>query len=109
MAVCLTGGAAGSIRPFLGTWGAVAQLGERLVRNEEVRGSIPLSSTNPERLHLRLDRPTPAQLGLTRDEGRVLKALRTPARIQAFINDLPANFEEQGDTLYSVRRVLRHR
>ena len=24
--------------------GAVAQLGERLVRNEEVRGSIPLSS-----------------------------------------------------------------
>jgi hypothetical protein len=27
--------------------GAVAQLGERLVRNEEVRGSIPLSSTIP--------------------------------------------------------------
>ena len=27
--------------------GAVAQLGERLVRNEEVRGSIPLSSTTP--------------------------------------------------------------
>jgi hypothetical protein len=26
-------------------WGAVAQLGERLVRNEEVSGSIPLSST----------------------------------------------------------------
>ena len=25
--------------------GAVAQLGERLVRNEEVRGSIPLGST----------------------------------------------------------------
>ncbi len=30
--------------------GAVAQLGERLVRNEEVRGSIPLSSTGPARL-----------------------------------------------------------
>src|SRR5437868_7802590 len=30
-------------RPWLG---AVAQLGERLVRNEEVSGSIPLSSTN---------------------------------------------------------------
>ena len=28
-------------------WGAVAQLGERLVRNEEVSGSIPLSSTKP--------------------------------------------------------------
>ncbi len=27
--------------------GAVAQLGERLVRNEEVSGSIPLSSTTP--------------------------------------------------------------
>ena len=26
--------------------GAVAQLGERLVRNEEVRGSNPLGSTN---------------------------------------------------------------
>jgi hypothetical protein len=29
--------------------GAVAQLGERLVRNEEVRGSIPLSSTTAGR------------------------------------------------------------
>lgn len=27
-------------------YGAVAQLGERLVRNQEVRGSIPRSSTN---------------------------------------------------------------
>jgi hypothetical protein len=26
--------------------GAVAQLGERVVRNDEVRGSIPLSSTS---------------------------------------------------------------
>ena len=31
-------------RPSIG--GAVAQLGERLVRNEEVVGSIPISSTN---------------------------------------------------------------
>ena len=30
--------------------GAVAQLGERLVRNEEVSGSIPLSSTIPQAL-----------------------------------------------------------
>jgi hypothetical protein len=29
------------------TAGAVAQLGERLVRNEEVVGSIPISSTSP--------------------------------------------------------------
>ena len=27
-------------------FGAVAQLGERVVRNDEVRGSIPLGSTN---------------------------------------------------------------
>ena len=27
--------------------GAIAQLGERVVRNDEVRGSIPLSSTIP--------------------------------------------------------------
>ena len=31
-------------------WGAVAQLGERLVRNEEVSGSIPLSSTKKQHL-----------------------------------------------------------
>jgi hypothetical protein len=58
---------------------------------------------------LRLDRPTPAQLGLTRQEGKLLRALRTPERIQRFINDLPANFEEGGDTLRSVRGVLQHR
>ena len=32
--------------------GAVAQLGERLVRNEEVSGSIPLSSTKDKPQHL---------------------------------------------------------
>ena len=35
--------------------GAVAQLGERLVRNEEVRGSIPLSSTTVPLHHPRRD------------------------------------------------------
>lgn len=29
-----------------GLYGAVAQLGERVVRNDEVRGSIPLGSTS---------------------------------------------------------------
>jgi hypothetical protein len=32
--------------------GAVAQLGERVVRNDEVSGSIPLSSTNHKSLIL---------------------------------------------------------
>jgi len=58
---------------------------------------------------LRLKRPTPAQIGLTPDEGDTLGALRTPEDIQQFIIGLSANFEEQGDTLRSVRGVLRHR
>jgi hypothetical protein len=36
----------GSIEGSLPARGRVAQLGERLVRNEEVAGSIPVSSTN---------------------------------------------------------------
>jgi hypothetical protein len=35
------------IGPVYTSGGAVAQLGERLVRNEEVRGSTPLGSTSP--------------------------------------------------------------
>ena len=36
------------ICPRIWRWcGAVAQLGERVVRNDEVSGSIPLSSTTP--------------------------------------------------------------
>ncbi len=55
-------------------------------------------------------RPTPAELGLSAAEGRVLKDLRTPQRIQEFIVDgLRTNFEEQGDTLRSVQGVLKHR
>jgi hypothetical protein len=59
---------------------------------------------------MRLTRPTPAELGLTPEEGRVLRALRTPERIQEFIvGGLGANFEFEGDTLRSVRGVLKHR
>jgi hypothetical protein len=58
---------------------------------------------------LRLKRPTPSQIGLTEDEGATLGALRTPEDIQQFIIGLNANFEEEGDTLRSVRGVLRHR
>ena len=54
-------------------------------------------------------RPTPADLGLTAEEGRTLRALRTPQRIQEFVIGLGANFEEEGDTLRSVRGVLKHR
>ena len=54
-------------------------------------------------------RPTAADLGLTTQEGRALRPLTTPWRIQEFVIGLGANFEEQGDTLRSVRGVLRHR
>jgi hypothetical protein len=57
----------------------------------------------------RITRPTPSDLGLSAEEGRALAALRTPWRIQQFIVGLHANFEEGGDTLRSVRGVLKHR
>jgi hypothetical protein len=58
---------------------------------------------------MRLKKPTPAQLGLTAIEGRILRALKTPERIQQFIVGLHANFEPKGDTLRSVRGVLQRR
>ena len=39
------------IGPVYMSGGAVAQLGERLVRNEEVRGSTPLGSTTAQIRH----------------------------------------------------------
>ncbi len=57
----------------------------------------------------RRKRPTPAEIGLSAEEGRVLAALRTPQRVQEFVVGLHANFEHEGDTLRSVRGVLRHR
>ena len=53
--------------------------------------------------------PTPADLGLKPEESRVFKRLSNPRRIQAYLYALPANFEENGDTLRSVRGVLRYR
>lgn len=56
----------------------------------------------------RRKRPTPAELGLTAEEGRRLGALRTPHHVQDFVAGLRANFEPGGDTLRSVRGSLRH-
>ncbi len=39
----------------------------------------------------------------------MLSDLRTPQQIQTFVTGLRANFEPHGDTLRSVRGVLRHR
>jgi hypothetical protein len=48
-------------------------------------------------------------LGLTPAEFRVLKRLDTPQKIQSYLNDIPQNFEPDGQTALSVREVLRQR
>jgi hypothetical protein len=45
--------------------------------------------------------------GFTREELRALKSLKTPRKIQDFLEELPINFEEKGETCMSPRRVLR--
>ncbi|MBI4138926.1 hypothetical protein HY479_02135 [Candidatus Uhrbacteria bacterium] len=47
--------------------------------------------------------------GLTREEMTTLKKLNTPRKIQDFLENLPINFEPEGDTCLSPRRVLRER
>src|SRR3989344_5895747 len=47
--------------------------------------------------------------GLTRTELVALRRLRTPQKIQDFLNTLPANFELRGETYRSPRGVLRDR
>ena len=48
-------------------------------------------------------------LGLTPREHLILKRLSTPAKIQAFLNAIPINHEIGGETVLSVREVLRQR
>jgi hypothetical protein len=45
--------------------------------------------------------------GLNAAEVRVLRGLRTPARIQRFLDDLGYNKEKGGETCRSPRRILR--
>src|SRR5882724_8582887 len=54
-----------------GHLGAIAQLGERIVRNDEVGGSIPPGSTSLRRLRqLRLGKPIVAKAAAAKPEGR---------------------------------------
>src|SRR5213079_814051 len=48
-------------------------------------------------------------LGLTRAEFAILGRLDAPERIQLFLNGIPANHEIGGETILSVRQVLRQR
>jgi len=51
----------------------------------------------------------PDHLGLAPGEFARLKRLDTPAKIQAFLNAIPINHEIGGETVLSVREVLRQR
>ena len=48
-------------------------------------------------------------LELTGPEFAILKRLDTPQKIQLFVNAIPANHEIGGETILSVRQVLRQR
>src|SRR3989344_1742309 len=45
--------------------------------------------------------------GLNEKEVKMLKALNTPRKIQDFLNKIPINFEEKGDTCFSPKMVLK--
>ena len=50
-----------------------------------------------------------SDLGLAPREFATLKRLSSPAKIQAFVNAIPINHEIGGETVLSVREVLRQR
>jgi hypothetical protein len=50
-----------------------------------------------------------SDLGLTPGEFQVLGRLSTPQKIQAWLNDTPINHEPDGETVLSVREVIRQR
>jgi hypothetical protein len=50
-----------------------------------------------------------ARVGLSDRELAILRKLESPAKIQAFINRIPINHEHDGETVLSVREVLRQR
>lgn len=47
--------------------------------------------------------------GFDAKEMKILRSLRTPRKVQDFLDTLAMNFEEHGDTLMSPRRVLREK
>jgi hypothetical protein len=55
----------------------------------------------------RADRIAPRALDLTAAERRVVRARRTPDAVQAWLNALPYNTEERGQTLRNFRGVVR--
>lgn len=45
--------------------------------------------------------------GLTKEEENILKKLDTPHKIQVFLDNIPRNFEPNGDTCMSPKKVLK--
>jgi hypothetical protein len=92
--------------------GAVAQLGERLVRNEEVRGSIPLGSTKYLRKSLKSSRKREAgqsgpNLAVTTSHLRGNAPKRSEAgRVRTIRTYIPS--PNATDSNASAKRWLRH-
>src|SRR3989338_1352163 len=45
--------------------------------------------------------------GLSKEELSILRKLNTPRKIQDFLNKVPINFEEEGETCHSPRTLLK--
>ncbi len=68
-------------------------------------GTVP--SQPPRTVRIRCARRH--DLGLAPDEFAILRRLSTPPKIQAYVNAIPTNHELGGETILSVREVLRRR
>jgi hypothetical protein len=55
-----------------------------------------------------LKRPEPGSDAFTRAERALVRRLRTPREVQRWLRSLPYNWETRGETLRSLRGVLRH-
>ncbi len=55
------------------------------------------------------DYPNQLRVLLSPAERAVFEKLRTPVAVQTYLDHLPINFELAGETIYSPRRVLRHK
>ena len=64
--------------------------------------------TSPRSPLPRTDPVTPPELRLNRAERRVVASLGSPGAVQSWLNDLPYNTERRGETLRSLRGVIRH-
>jgi hypothetical protein len=76
------------------------------IRNAKKRGGFDVSAA------LRgpgIPRARRTALGLTVREHQLLRRLNSPEKIQAFLNAIPINHEIGGETVLSVREVLKQR